>query len=178
MLPAEGIFLWNESPPGSSGQLTVIQLRVETSGRRQNWSRCIFEIRCRALCRQHWELEWRLTLMPEYSQPCLQVEPWEVIQGLYKLFQSVSFTWGLGGHTVVFALVGERDKGAGWPACLQVTCANKFSSGKTGEAFVHFFSFYASSSPLYFQQCWFSTKNRICSNGKRYWLWINNKVEK
>lgn len=50
---AEGIFLWNEPLPGSSGQLIVIQLRVETSGRRQNWSRWILEIRPRALCRQH-----------------------------------------------------------------------------------------------------------------------------
>lgn len=61
----EGILLWNEPLLGSSGQLILIWLRVETSGRRQNWSRWILEIRSRALCRQHWGLEWRQTLAPE-----------------------------------------------------------------------------------------------------------------
>lgn len=114
---AEGIFLWNEPLPGSSGQLIVIQLRVETLGGRQNWSRWILEIRSRALCRQHWGLEQRQTgIIPALLANRVL---WS-LQGAPEASIMWVLPWGLGGRRGAFSLVGERDEGGGWQACLQI----------------------------------------------------------
>ena len=114
---AEGIFLWNEPLPGSSGQLIVIQLRVETLGGRQNWSRWILEIRSRALCRQHWGLEQRQTgIIPALLANRVL---WS-LQGAPEASIMWVLPWGLGGRRGAFSLVGERDEGGGLQACLQI----------------------------------------------------------
>lgn len=114
---AEGIFLWNEPLPGSSGQLIVIQLRVETLGGRQNWSRWILEIRSRALCRQHWGLEQRQTgIIPAL----LANRVLWYLQGAPEASLMWVLPWGLGGRRGAFSLVGEREEGGGWQACLQI----------------------------------------------------------
>ena len=134
---AEGIFLWNESLPGSSGQLIVIQLRVETSGRRQNWSRWILEIRSRALCRQHWGLEQRQTGI---TLALLANRVLWSLQGAPEASLMWVLPWGLGGHGRAFSLVGERGEGEGGRPASRLHCPHRKSLlGKTKRVFVHFF---------------------------------------